>query len=32
MSKLIRFVNHSLKYLFIRDIEGSCGSSNQSKA
>lgn len=31
MSKLIRFVNHSLKHFFVRDVEDSCGSSNQFK-
>lgn len=31
MSKLIRFVNHSLKHFFIRDVEDSCGSNNQFK-
>ena len=31
MSKLIRFVNHSLKHFFIRDVEDYCGNSNRFK-
>ena len=31
MSRLIRFVNHSLKHFFTHDIEDSCDGSNQFK-
>lgn len=29
MSKLVRFVNHSLKDFFVSNAEDSCDSSNQ---